>query len=30
MFEEPKMEKLTINLPTLEIARIDMLVESDY
>ncbi len=30
MFEEPKMEKLTINLPPVEIARIDMLIEAGY
>lgn len=28
MYEEAKMEKLTINLPPVEIARIDVLVES--
>jgi Arc/MetJ-type ribon-helix-helix transcriptional regulator len=28
MYEEPKMEKLTINLPPVEIARIDVLVEA--
>jgi len=28
MYEEPKMEKLTINLPPVEIARIDILVEA--
>ncbi len=30
MFEEPKMEKLTINLPPVEIARMDMLIETGY
>ena len=30
MFEEAKLEKLTINLPPVEIARIDMLIESGY
>lgn len=30
MFEESNMEKLTINLPPVEIARIDMLVEAGY
>jgi Arc/MetJ-type ribon-helix-helix transcriptional regulator len=30
MFEEPKMEKLTINLPPIEIARIDVLIESGH
>jgi len=30
MFEEPKMEKLTINLPPIEIARMDMLIEAGY
>lgn len=30
MFEEPQMEKLTINLPPVEIARIDMLIEAGY
>lgn len=30
MYEEPKMEKLTINLPPIEIARIDILVEAGY
>lgn len=30
MFEEPKMEKLTINLPPVEIARMDMLIEAGY
>lgn len=30
MYEEPKMEKLTINLPPVEIARIDILVEAGY
>jgi len=30
MYEEPSMEKLTINLPPLEIARIDILVEAGY
>jgi Arc/MetJ-type ribon-helix-helix transcriptional regulator len=30
MFEEPNMEKLTINLPPVEIARIDILVEAGY
>lgn len=30
MYQEPKMEKLTINLPPLEIARIDILVEAGY
>ena len=30
MFEEPNMEKLTINLPPIEIARIDILVEAGY
>jgi len=28
MYDEPKMEKLTINLPPVEIARIDALVEA--
>ncbi|NHJ46385.1 MAG: hypothetical protein FK733_01235 [Asgard group archaeon] len=28
MYDEPKMEKLTINLPPVEIARIDVLVEA--
>ena len=28
MYEEPKMEKLTINLPPVEIGRIDLLVEA--
>lgn len=30
MYEEPKMEKLTINLPPVELARIDILVEAGY
>ena len=30
MYEEPNMEKLTINLPPIEIARIDILVEAGY
>lgn len=30
MFEEPKMEKLTINLPPIEIARMDMLIEAGF
>ncbi|UCE29231.1 MAG: ribbon-helix-helix protein, CopG family, partial [Candidatus Bathyarchaeota archaeon] len=30
MFEEPKMEKLTTNLPPVEIARMDMLIEAGY
>ena len=30
MLEESKMEKLTINLPPVEIARIDILVEAGY
>jgi Arc/MetJ-type ribon-helix-helix transcriptional regulator len=30
MYEEPSMEKLTINLPPVEIARIDILVEAGY
>ncbi|MCW3981554.1 MAG: ribbon-helix-helix protein, CopG family [Candidatus Bathyarchaeota archaeon] len=30
MYQEPNMEKLTINLPPLEIARIDILVEAGY
>ena len=30
MYEEPKLEKLTINLPPVEIARMDMLIESGY
>lgn len=30
MYEEPKMEKLTINLPPIEIARIDILIEAGY
>jgi Arc/MetJ-type ribon-helix-helix transcriptional regulator len=30
MFKEPKMEKLTINLPPVEIARMDMLIEAGY
>ena len=30
LYEEPKMEKLTINLPPIEIARIDILVEAGY
>ncbi|UCB60808.1 MAG: ribbon-helix-helix protein, CopG family [Candidatus Bathyarchaeota archaeon] len=30
MFEEPKMEKLTINLPPIEIARIDMLIGAGF
>lgn len=30
MYEEPKMEKLTINLPPVEVARIDILVEAGY
>ena len=30
MYEEPKMEKLTINLPPVELARIDLLIEAGY
>lgn len=30
VYQEPKMEKLTINLPPIEIARIDILVEGGY
>ena len=30
MFEESKMEKLTINLPPIEIARMDMLIEAGF
>ena len=30
MYEETKMEKLTINLPPVEIGRIDILVEAGY
>lgn len=30
MFEESKMEKLTINLPPIEIARMDILIEAGY
>lgn len=30
MYQEPNMEKLTINLPPIEIARIDILVEAGY
>lgn len=30
MYEEPKMEKLTINLPPMDLARIDILVEGGY
>jgi Arc/MetJ-type ribon-helix-helix transcriptional regulator len=30
MFEEPKMEKLTINLPPIEIARMDVLIEAGF
>lgn len=30
MIEEPKMEKLTINLPPIEIARMDMLIEAGF
>ena len=30
MYEEPGMEKLTINLPPVELARIDILVEAGY
>jgi Arc/MetJ-type ribon-helix-helix transcriptional regulator len=30
MYQESKMEKLTINLPPVEIARIDILVEAGY
>ncbi|MCE7746714.1 MAG: hypothetical protein ACTSUW_03675 [Candidatus Heimdallarchaeota archaeon] len=30
MYEEVKMEKLTINLPPIEIGRIDILVEAGY
>ncbi|MCW3980858.1 MAG: hypothetical protein NWF11_05230 [Candidatus Bathyarchaeota archaeon] len=30
MYEEPKMEKLTINLPPVEVARMDILVEAGY
>ena len=28
MYEEPKMEKLTINLPPIEIGRIDLIIEA--
>ena len=28
MYEEPKMEKLTINLPPVEIGRIDIIIEA--
>lgn len=30
MYEETKMEKLTINLPPIELGRIDILVEAGY
>jgi Arc/MetJ-type ribon-helix-helix transcriptional regulator len=30
MFKESKMEKLTINLPPIEIARMDMLIEAGF
>ncbi|MGC9779171.1 MAG: CopG family transcriptional regulator [Candidatus Heimdallarchaeota archaeon] len=30
MYEEAKMEKLTINLPPVEIGRVDILVEAGY
>lgn len=30
LFEEPDMEKLTINLPPVEVARMDILVEAGY
>lgn len=30
MYEEPKMEKITINLPPIEIARMDILIEAGY
>lgn len=30
MYQEPKMEKLTINLPPMELARMDILVEAGY
>ena len=30
MFEESKMEKLTINLPPIEVARMDMLIEAGF
>ncbi|MFX0210688.1 MAG: CopG family transcriptional regulator [Candidatus Hodarchaeota archaeon] len=30
MYKEPNMEKLTINLPPVEIARIDILIEAGY
>lgn len=30
MYEEPKMEKVTINLPPVEIARMDILIEAGY
>ena len=30
MYEETKMEKLTINLPPVELGRIDILVEAGY
>ncbi|MFW9830210.1 MAG: ribbon-helix-helix protein, CopG family [Candidatus Thorarchaeota archaeon] len=30
MYQEPKMEKLTINLPPMELARMDLLVEAGY
>jgi len=30
MYEEPKMEKITINLPPVEIARMDILIEAGY
>ncbi len=30
MYEETKMEKLTINLPPVELGRIDLLVETGY
>jgi Arc/MetJ-type ribon-helix-helix transcriptional regulator len=30
MYEEPKMEKVTINLPPIEIARMDILIEAGY
>ncbi len=30
MYTEPKMEKLTINLPPMDLARIDILVEAGF
>jgi Arc/MetJ-type ribon-helix-helix transcriptional regulator len=30
MYEEPKMEKITINLPPIEVARMDILIEAGY